>query len=333
MAFPFRSLFSLPGKKLTEQQKLERILTAAAAQKAELHLVFGQRLARPVPIRGRFMRVDESRILISLDTSGVYDAWEHEPCSVYFSVRCAELSGSYAFTTRMLANETRDNTTRALIALPTSYTPRQVRRFERLSPGTGMVQRMAVWNLKAQEPPDSIPKHLLINMRTQPPRPASTLLARLDEGPPLVARLPAALQDMGPADFLHIQNKKACELVNVSAGGARMRLIPPVAQAAQAAPYEEGDNILLLLALTRPKATPLVLSLAGVCCGISANPADHDVKMRFLYWNHTEISNALSWAPVSLRGVTLLHDWVAHGLGFSQAPRGIETSFDAILGK
>lgn len=307
------SLFGLTPKKMSEGEKTRRILASAAAQRTELHIVFGQRLARPTPIRGRFAAVEADRLCILLDTAAVYDAWQSEPCSVYFSVRCAELSGSYAFTSRILGHQTRDNITRAHLALPHQCITRQVRRFERLSPATHMVQRMAVWNLKG------------LSLGHLPPMQALRAMSHAHEPPPLSTLLPPRLQNLGPADFQRTQNATGCELVNVSAGGARMRLSLRPSQM----PYAEGDNLLLVLALSRQKQPPLLVSLAGACLGAGGGCEQGlDVKMRFIYWNNNQATELLKWAPVTLRGVLPLFDWVAEGLGVNEdTVKGVDTTF------
>lgn len=305
---------------MTEQQKLRRILTSAAAQNAELHIVFGQRLARAVPIRGRFVMMEEHNLRVLLDVSAVDDAWHNEPCSAYFSVRCADLGGSYAFSTRMVSHKTQLGITHARLALPTSCTSRQVRRFERLAPQDGMVQRMAVWNLK------NVDVDKLQQMGNPQHQAALRATSRMQEPPPLSALLPIHLQSLGPADFQFSPTSGQCQLVNVSAGGARLMVSN---EHLKEGIYSDQDNLLILLSLSRHKQQPILLTLAGSCTSVLGATQGQDVRMRFIYWNGRNINEPATWAPVSLRGVIPLYEWVSQGLGLDESkPKGIETSFD-----
>ena len=318
------SLFKRPVPEFNEQQKLHRILASAAEQRVELHLVFSQRLIRPTPIRGRFVRFERDRILIVLDVSAVHDAWQQEPCSVYFSVR-GELSGSYAFSSPMLGHEPYKGITRALIALPTSYTSRRVRRFERLNPEPGDVLRMAVWNFKSL-PVSMGGMDLMSCGFASLPALSVPSQTQMDEGPVLRDMLPPTLHTVGAPDYLYTDQKKACELVNVSAGGARLRLQDPQEKNNS---YEIADNVLLLLALSRPRRSSLLLTLAGTCCGLDTSDTEQDLKMRFIYWSMQSKEQPLQWAPVTLAGVSPLFEWVAQNLTSAQGKaKGIETSFD-----
>lgn len=314
------TILGLGPRKMTEQQKLHRILGSAMAQRAELHLVFGQRLMRATPIRGRFVSMQDHSLHVALDVGAVDDAWQHEPCSAYFSVRCAELSGSYAFATRIIAHKSKQGITLARLVMPAYCTNRQVRRFERLAPEDGMVQRMAVWNLqKLQEK--------LARSSTDQQRAALRIMTRMQEPMPLSALLPQQMQALGPADYQLTQQVRGCQLVNVSAGGARLVVSR---EQAQSELYNESDNLLLLLVLSRAKQPPMLLSLAGSCTAVLGASHEQDVRMRFIYWNRCNLHERANWAPVSLRGVLPLYEWVSQGLGIDDSkPKGIETKFDA----
>lgn len=314
------TLLGLGPRKMTEQQKLRRILASAAAQRAEMHLVFGQRLMRAAPIRGRFVSLQDHTLQVVLDESAVDDAWQNEPCSAYFSVRSADLSGSYAFATRIVSHKTKQGITLARLAMPNYCTSRQVRRFERLAPRDGMVQRMAVWNLKKSE------EHLA-RMGSDQQQAAMRIMTRMHEPPPLSALLPQQLQTLGPADHQFTQQIRGCQLVNVSAGGARLVVSR---EQLGAELYNESDNLLILLALSRAKQPPMLLSLAGACTAVlGASEGQQDVRMRFIYWNSCNLHERAQWSPVTLRGVLPLYDWVSQGLGIDETKsKGIETSFD-----
>jgi hypothetical protein len=208
-------------------------------------------------------------------------SWNGEPVKVYFKLNAKGVGGFYAFSSHVLGMRDTSSGVSVKLALPSEIAPMQKRSFVRITPSPTHLLGIGLWSLN-------------------PALPLPQTHTKL--GKPILSYRPDKLAQ--------------CTLLNLSAGGMRMKVPKELLQL-----FPAGlplDSQLLCLLLLRSSEHDHRLPFWLVCTVVSLMDDLEKVKpgiivgLKFKTWAHAEANSyVISWFPLGRSGeVPPLASWV-----------------------
>ncbi len=285
------------------QPRPSTVINAAFKHDAGVSLFFVDRQRQLENVICYIKAVKKNRILLRSRKNFLPDILNNEKCSIYFKLpydvivndlKLPPSTARYGFLckSRIISNAINKETKACeiQICMPLQYIQRELRKHERVYPGSGMIKAAGLW----------LP----------------------------FSRLPENQFQFGTPDYTYREGcPSQLRLINISAGGARVQL--DKIEFLEEFNNMDGKELMLLVSLYKSSNKHLSALTVCKCVESAYSIILRRLTLRLQFIKLWEASDEIAppgWKPVGKDGVAAILDWVNNDYGILVEKNGEQTA-------